>query len=116
MSGFGEVTNLYFPSAYLNEVIVTFQDTISKQHLLEHSARNFRIKSKTLNKSITLRSYEPEPNDRIWAEQRQPPPKAKGHWPKHVSEVIEQMKAQPDFWYNFPIFLPDHVSYGQNQQ
>ena len=26
------------------------------------------------------------------------------------------MKAQPDFWYNFPIFLPDHASYGQNQQ
>lgn len=23
------------------------------------------------------------------------------------------MKAQPDFWHNFPLFLPDHASYGQ---
>lgn len=41
------------------------------------------------------------------------------HLYQHVSEVIREMKAQPDFWHNFPLFLPDHASYGQgsiNQQ
>ena len=37
------------------------------------------------------------------------------HLFRAVHEVIERMKAQQDFWCNYPIYLPDHNSQGLSQ-
>mmetsp|Transcript_5111 Transcript_5111/g.6802 ORF Transcript_5111/g.6802 Transcript_5111/m.6802 type:complete len:84 (+) Transcript_5111:317-568(+) len=36
------------------------------------------------------------------------------HQFRGVHEVIERMREQPDFWCNYPIYLPDHTSQATN--
>jgi hypothetical protein len=35
------------------------------------------------------------------------------HLHSNVKEVLDSMKLQPDFWYNYPIFLPDYQTVKQ---
>jgi len=30
------------------------------------------------------------------------------HLYKNIKQVLDSMKIQPDFWYNYPIYLPDY--------
>ena len=37
------------------------------------------------------------------------------HQFRGVHEVIQRMREQPDFWCNYPIYLPDHNSQVNNR-
>lgn len=35
------------------------------------------------------------------------------HLHQNVKQVLDSMRLQPDFWYNYPIFLPDYQQYNK---
>lgn len=36
------------------------------------------------------------------------------HLHQNVKQVIDAMKLQSDFWFNYPIFLPDYEQFNNN--
>lgn len=38
------------------------------------------------------------------------------HLHNNVRQILDYMAQSPDFWYNYPIFLPDYEQFNQLQQ